>query len=92
MQKRGIDTLALVTQEDKEEFWEVVTSELLLEKESLDKIKELDPFEILLNKKLVYPFQIGALLSVAYKIQAVPLISVLHLLLLSPLKLLFTLQ
>ena len=39
LQKRGIDTSALVTQEDKEEFWEVVTSELLLEKESLDKLK-----------------------------------------------------
>lgn len=39
LQKRGIDTSALVTQEDKEEFWEVFTSELLLEKESLGKLK-----------------------------------------------------
>ena len=30
LQKRGIDTSALVTQEEKEEFWEAVTSELLL--------------------------------------------------------------
>ena len=50
--KRGIDTSALVTQEDKEEFWEAITSELLLEKESLDKLKELDPFEVLLKIKV----------------------------------------
>ena len=33
LQKRGIDTSSLVSQKDKEEFWEVVTSELLLERE-----------------------------------------------------------
>ena len=55
MQKRGIDTSALVTQEDKKEFWEVVTSEILLEKESLDKLKELDPFEVLLKSKAGLP-------------------------------------
>lgn len=53
--KRVIDTSALVTQEDKEEFWEVVTSKLLLEKESLDKLKELDPFEVLLKIKAGLP-------------------------------------
>ena len=42
--KRDIDTSALVTQEDKEEFCEAVTTELLLERESLDKLKYLDPF------------------------------------------------
>ena len=36
LHKRGIDTSALVTQGDKEEFWEDVNSELLLEKEYLD--------------------------------------------------------
>ena len=41
LKKRGIDTSALVTQEDKEEFWEAVTSELLLEKESLENSKKL---------------------------------------------------
>ena len=55
LQKRGIDTSALVTQEDKEEFWEAVTSELLLEKESLDKLKETDPFEVLLKSKSGLP-------------------------------------
>ena len=50
LHRRGIDTSALVTQKDKEEFWEAVTSELLLERESLDRLKELDPFEILLSK------------------------------------------
>ena len=55
LHKRGIDTSALVTQEDKEEFWEAVTSELLLEKYSLDKLKELDPFEVLLKSKAGLP-------------------------------------
>ena len=32
LHKRGIDTSALVTQKYKEEFWEAVTSKLLLEK------------------------------------------------------------
>ena len=40
---------------DKEEFWEAVTSELLLERESLDRLKELDPFEILLRSKFGFP-------------------------------------
>jgi len=53
LQKRGIDTSSLVSQNDKEEFWEVVTSELLLEMEDLDKLKELDPFEVLLKSKVV---------------------------------------
>ena len=35
LQKRGIDTSSLVSQKDKEEFWEIVTSELLLEEEDL---------------------------------------------------------
>ena len=55
LHKRGIDTSALETQKDKEEFWEGVTSELLLEKESLDRLKELDPFEILLRSKNGFP-------------------------------------
>ena len=36
LQKRGIDTSSLVSQTDKEEFWEIVTSELLLEEEDLE--------------------------------------------------------
>ena len=44
LQKRGIDTSSLVSQKDKEEFWEIVTSELLLEREDLYKLKEIDPF------------------------------------------------
>ena len=55
LHKRVIDTSTLVTQKYKEEFWEAVTSELLLEKESLDKFKELDPFEVFLKVKLVFP-------------------------------------
>lgn len=55
LQKGGINTSALVPQEDKEEFWEVVTSELLLEREALDKLKELDPFEDLLKSKAGLP-------------------------------------
>ena len=55
LHKRGIDTSALVTQEEKEEFWEAVTSELLLERESLDKLKDLDPFEVLLKSKVGLP-------------------------------------
>ncbi len=39
LQNRGIDTSALVSQEEKEEFWEVVTFDLLLENEALDKLK-----------------------------------------------------
>ena len=55
LKRRGIDTSALVTQEDKEEFWGAVTSELLLEKDSLDQLKELDPFEVLLKSKVGLP-------------------------------------
>jgi hypothetical protein len=55
LQKRGIDTSSLVSQKDKEEFWEIVSSELLLEKEDLKQLKELDPFEILLNSKIGLP-------------------------------------
>lgn len=55
LQKRGIGTSALVSQEDKEEFWEVVTSELLLEREALDKLKELYPFEVLLKSNACLP-------------------------------------
>ena len=55
LKKRGIDTSALVTQEDKEEFWEAVTSELLLEKEYLDKLKEPYPFEVFLKTKAGLP-------------------------------------
>lgn len=55
LQKRGIDTSSLVSQKDKEEFWEVVTSELLLEEEDLSKLKELDPFEVLLKSKTNLP-------------------------------------
>ena len=44
-----------MTQEDKEDFWEAVTSEILLEKDSLDKLKELDPFEVLLKSKVGLP-------------------------------------
>lgn len=50
LQRKDIDTLALVTQKDKEELWEAVTSEFLLEREYLDNLKELDPFEILQRK------------------------------------------
>ena len=39
-----------MTKEDKEEFWEVVTSKLLLEKDSLDKIKETRSFQSLKSK------------------------------------------
>ena len=55
LQKRGIDTSSLVSQKDKEEFWEVVTSELLLEEEDLNQLKELDPFEVLLKSKTGLP-------------------------------------
>ena len=55
LQKRGIDTSSLVSQKDKEEFWEVVTSELLLVEEDLNKLKELDPFEVLLKSKTDLP-------------------------------------
>jgi len=55
LQKRGIDTSSLVSLKDKEEFWEVVTSKLLLEREDLDKLKELDPFEVLLKSKAGLP-------------------------------------
>ena len=55
LQKRGMDTSSLVTQEDKEEFLEVVTSELQLEKESLDNLKETDPFEFMLKFKAGLP-------------------------------------
>lgn len=55
MQRRGIDSSTLVSQEDKEEFWEVLTSELLLEKEALDKMKELNPFEVLMKSKVGSP-------------------------------------
>jgi hypothetical protein len=48
LQKKGIDTSSLVSQRDKEEFWEIVTPELLLEEEDLKQLKELDPFEVLL--------------------------------------------
>ena len=56
LQNRGIDTSALVSQEDKEEVWEVATSELLLEREALDNLKEHDPFELLLKSKAGLPF------------------------------------
>ena len=39
LQKRGIDTSSLVSQKDKVEFWEFVTSELLLEEEDLNQLK-----------------------------------------------------
>jgi len=55
LQKKGIDTSSLVSQKDKEEFWEVVTSELLLEEEDLNQLKELDPFEVLLKSKTSLP-------------------------------------
>ena len=51
LHRRAIDTLTLVTQKYKEELWEAVTSELLLGRESLDRLKELDPIEILLRSK-----------------------------------------
>jgi hypothetical protein len=55
LQKKGIDTSSLVSQTDKEEFWEIVTSELLLEEEDLEKLKELDPFEVLFKSKTGLP-------------------------------------
>ena len=55
LQRRGIDTSALLTKKEREEFWEVVTSELLLEREYFDKIKELDPYEFLLRRKSGIP-------------------------------------
>ena len=51
LKRRGIDTSTLVTKTQREEFWEVVTSELPLEREYFDKLKELDPFEFLLRIK-----------------------------------------
>ena len=44
-----------MTQKDKEEFLGVVISKLLLEEESLDTLKEIDPFEILLRSKTGFP-------------------------------------
>ena len=55
LHRRGIDTSELVKQKDKEDFWETITLELLLERESLDRLKELDPFEILLRSKIGFP-------------------------------------
>ena len=55
LHRRGIHSSAFVTQKDKEEFWEAVTLELLLEREYLDRLKELDPFEILLIRKFGVP-------------------------------------
>ena len=55
LHRRGIDTSSSVIKKYKEEFWEGVTSELLLERESLDRLKELDPFEILLRSKTGFP-------------------------------------
>lgn len=44
-----------MTQKYKEEFLEVVTLEILLERDYSDRLKELDPFEILLRSKSGFP-------------------------------------
>ena len=84
LQRRGIDTSAFATQNDKEDFLEVVTSELLLEMESLDRLKELYPFEILLRSKSGVPLPDWSSIVTKQEDQPTLLLTVpLHLILLS---------